>query len=72
LASGGDERALLVAALLAVCAAFAGIIVATAADRLVGKPSIASSRAAERKILRLFGNEVRAPASSTSHESPAA
>jgi len=72
LASGGDERAFLVAALLAVCAAFAGIIVATAADRLVGKPSIASSRAAERKILRLFGNEVRAPASSTSHESPAA
>ena len=55
LAAGGDERAFLVASLLAVCVCAASIPLADAANRLVEKPSIAWSRAAEQRILRLLG-----------------
>ena len=58
LAAGGEERAFLVASLLAVCAAVATILVAGAANRMIEKPSIALSRAADRKI-RVFSGDVR-------------
>jgi peptidoglycan/LPS O-acetylase OafA/YrhL len=53
-----DERAFVVASLLAVCAALATALVATAANRMIEKPSIALSRVLELKILRLSGNEL--------------
>ena len=56
LAAGGDARAFLVASLLAFCACAASVLVAGAANRIIGKPSIAWSRAAEQSILRLLGD----------------
>ena len=53
-----DERAFLVASLLAVLTALATAIVAIAANRMIEKPSIALSRLSERKILRLSGYEL--------------
>lgn len=66
LVAGDDERAFLVASLLAVCAGVATFCVADAANRIVEKPSIAWSRAAEQAILRLLGNELRAGAAQPS------
>ena len=57
LVAGDDKRALLVASLLAVCAALASVLVAGAANRVIERPSIALSRAVEGRILRLLGNE---------------
>ena len=54
LSATDDERAFLLVALLAVCAALVSILVADLANRVIEKPSIALSRAAERKILRLW------------------
>jgi peptidoglycan/LPS O-acetylase OafA/YrhL len=63
LAAGGDGRALLVASLLAACAALATAFVAAAASRWIEKPSIALSRAAEQWVLLLLGTRAaeRAP-----------
>jgi peptidoglycan/LPS O-acetylase OafA/YrhL len=66
LAGGGDERALLVASLLALCAGIATVCVAYAVNRLIEKPSITWGRAAEQTVLRLFGNEPRARAAEAS------
>ncbi|HEV2270706.1 MAG TPA: acyltransferase [Steroidobacteraceae bacterium] len=66
LVAGDDERAFLVASLLAVCAGLASVCLADAANRIIEKPSIAWSCAAEQGILRLLGNGLRpraAPAS---------
>jgi peptidoglycan/LPS O-acetylase OafA/YrhL len=60
LVAGDNERAFLVASLLALCATVASVLVAHAANRLIEKPSIAWSRAAEQKILRVLGNGPRA------------
>jgi peptidoglycan/LPS O-acetylase OafA/YrhL len=60
LVPGDDGRAFLVASLLAVCACAASVPVAGAANRLIGKPSIAWSRAAEQWILRLLGDGLHA------------
>jgi peptidoglycan/LPS O-acetylase OafA/YrhL len=56
LVAGDDGRAFLAASLLAVCAGVATFYVADAANRIIEKPSIAWSRAAEQAILRLLGN----------------
>ena len=56
LVTGNDERAFLVASLLAACAAVVSIFVAEGANRIIGRPSIAWSRAAEQTILGLLGN----------------
>jgi peptidoglycan/LPS O-acetylase OafA/YrhL len=56
-ATPDDGRAFLIGSLLAVCAAFATVLAAETANRIIEAPSIALSRTAERKILRLF--EVR-------------
>lgn len=55
LVAGDDARAFLVGSMLAVCATAATVLVAYAANRIVERPSIAWSRAAEHKILRLLG-----------------
>lgn len=60
LAAGNNERAFLAASLLAVCAAAATLFVADAASRIIERPSIAWSRAAEQRILRLLGDGRRA------------
>jgi peptidoglycan/LPS O-acetylase OafA/YrhL len=54
LATGSEERAFLVASLLAVCAAAATVFVAGAANRMIEKPSISLSRGVEQRILRLL------------------
>lgn len=66
LAPGGDGRAFLVASLLAVGACAASVLVAGAANRVIGRPSIAWSRAAEQWILRLLGDGLRARAAPAS------
>ena len=66
LVAGDDERAFLVASLLAVCAGLATVCVADAANRIIEKPSIAWSRAAEQAILRLLGSGLRARAAQPS------
>jgi peptidoglycan/LPS O-acetylase OafA/YrhL len=69
LVAGDDGRAFLVASLLAVCAAFASILAADAANRLIEKPSIALSRVVERKILRVLGDGLHTRAAQPGHES---
>lgn len=54
LVPGDDGRAFLAASLLAVSACAASVLVAGAANRFIGKPSIAWSRAAEQWLLRLL------------------
>lgn len=66
LVAGDDERAFLAALLLAVSACAASVLVAGAANRIVGKPSIAWSRAVEQWILRLLGDPVHARAAEAS------
>lgn len=69
LVGGDDGRAFLVAALLAISAALATVLVATAANRLIEVPSIALSRTVERKILARLGNRSPEPAVQPSQES---
>jgi peptidoglycan/LPS O-acetylase OafA/YrhL len=64
--AGDDERAFLVASLLAAAACAASVLVAGAANRIIEKPSIAWSRAAEQWILRLLGDGLRARAAQAS------
>jgi peptidoglycan/LPS O-acetylase OafA/YrhL len=66
LVAGDDERAFLAASLLAACACAASVLVASAANRIIERPSIAWSRAAEQWILRLLGGEPRARAAEAS------
>lgn len=66
LVAGDDGRAFLVASLLAICACAASVPVAGAANRIIEKPSIVWSRAAEQWILRLLGDGLRARAAQAS------
>jgi len=66
LAAGDNEHAFFAASLLAISAGVAGICAAYAANRLIERPSIAWSRAAEQAILRLLGSELRARAAQPS------
>ncbi|MHB8815346.1 MAG: acyltransferase family protein [Steroidobacteraceae bacterium] len=66
LVAGGDGHAFLAASLLAVCATAASIIVATAANRIVERPAIAWSRAAEQRLLQLLGGGLHARAAQAS------
>lgn len=62
LVPGDDGRAFLVASLLALSACAASVLVAGAANRIIGKPSIAWSRAAEQWIVRQLGDGLHARA----------